>query len=251
MEQPQQFPSFLGLGTQKGGTTTLQQLLEQHPQVFLPPAKELHFFSLHYSQGAAWYARQFSAAGPGQCIGEITPYYLFHPQAAARIADLLPQARLLVLLRDPVERTLSQVFHSQRLGFEPLDVEEALAAETQRLEGAEVVLQAADGRHRSHQEHSYLARSRYEQQLAVYERHFRRDQLLILRSEDLFADPEPLWQRVLQFLGLASVPLPQLPRANAGAGEAQAVAPAVRKRLRQQLEPTYQQLQERYGIAWP
>ena len=251
MEQPQQCPRFLGIGTQKGGTTTLQRLLEQHPQVYLPPAKELQFFSLHFSRGVGWYGQHFSEARPGQCSGEITPYYLFHPQAPQRIAGLLPQVRLLVLLRDPVERALSQVFHSQRLGFEPLDVEEALAAETLRLEGAEVVLQAADGRHRSHQEHSYLARSRYEQQLERYHAQFGAEQLLILRSEDLFCDPEPVWSRVLSFLQLPALPLPQLPRANAGAGEALAVAPALRQRLRQQLEPTYEAMAQRYGLCWP
>ena len=74
---------------------------------------------------------------------------------------LLPKARLIVLLRDPVERALSQYFHSRRLGFEPLPLEDALAAEAERLQSAPGALRAADGRHKSHQEHSYLSRSRY------------------------------------------------------------------------------------------
>lgn len=250
MEQRQQFPSFLGIGTQKGGTTTLQYLLAQHPQVFLPAAKELQFFSLYYGRGAAWYAEQFSGAGSHQCCGEITPYYLFHPRAPQRIAGLLPRVKLVVLLRDPVERCLSQYFHSCRLGLEPLPLEAALAAEPERLQHAELTLAADDGRHRSHQEHSYVARSRYEGQLAAFEQHFHRDQLLILRSEDLFTAPQLVWRQVLAFLELPLCALPALPRANAGGGEAGAVAPALRMRLRAELEPTYQAMAQVYGLQW-
>ena len=244
-------PDFLGLGVQKGGTTTLQRLLEQHPGAFLPPAKELHYFSLHYAEGEAWYRSQFAAAGPNQRCGEITPYYLFHPEAPARIQRLLPQVKLVVLLRDPVERALSQYFHSVRLGLEPLALEDALAVEEERLAGAEAALLAADGRHRSHQEHSYVARSRYEQQLQRLESLFPAEQLLVLRSEDLFAQPERAWQQVLAFLELEPMPLPALPQpANAGHGEAAAVPAAVRVQLRQQLAPTYAWAASRYAMTW-
>jgi hypothetical protein len=251
MEQCQQFPSFLGIGTQKGGTTTLHRLLLQHPQVYLPAAKELQFFSLHYALGEAWYADQFAAAAPGQRCGEITPYYLFHPEAPRRIAGLLPAVKLVVLLRDPVERTLSQVFHSRRLGLEPLELEAALAAEAERLQGVDARLVAVDGRDRSHQEHSYLARSRYEQQLARYRQHFAADQLLILRSEDLFSRPEACWLQLQIFLGVDPQPLPLLHRANAGAEEAAAVPLALRQQLRAALAPTYRALETRYGLVWP
>lgn len=243
-------PDFLGIGVQKGGTTTLQRLLERHPGAWLPPAKELQFFSLHHQRGEAWYRQQFAAARPQQRCGEITPYYLFHPEAAARIAALLPQVRLLVLLRDPVERALSQYFHARRLGLEPLDLEAAFAAEEGRLAGAEAVLAASEGRHRSHQEHSYLARSRYELQLHRFELRFPPGQLLVLRSEALFADPQRVWRQVLAFLDLEPLPLPleaAALRANAGGGEAAAVPAAVRQRLRAALEPTYAWLEQRWG----
>lgn len=245
------WPQFLGLGVQKGGTTTLQRLLEQHPQVWLPPAKELQFFSLHYARGPQWYASRFAEAPAGQRCGDITPYYLFHPEAPRRIAELLPQARLIVLLRDPVERSLSQYFHSRRLGLEPLDLEAALVAEEKRLAGAELQLAAADGRHRSHQEHSYLARSRYEQQLERYEQSFCKEQFLLLRSEDLFDDGSTVWRRVQTFLDLKPVPFPDgVAAANAGRGEAAAVPDPVRQRLRRQLQPTYRAMEDRYGIRW-
>ena len=244
-------PDFLGVGVQKGGTTTLQAMLQEHPGVFLPPAKELQFFSLHYGEGEGWYRQQFVAAQPGQRCGEITPYYLFHPEAPARIRRMLPAARLIVLLRDPVQRCLSGLFHSRRLGLEPLHVEQALEAEPGRLVGAEAVLVANDGRHLSHQVHSYLSRSRYEQQLMRYEQLFPREQLLLLRSEDLFGNPEGLWQRVLAYLQLEDWPLPhEVGRLNAGAGEAKHLDPALVQRLRRQLAPTYEAMERRYGLQW-
>jgi len=247
-------PRFLGLGAQKGGTTTLQQLLDHHPGVFLPACKEVHYYSLHFGEGEAWYRAHFHAATAAQVCGDITPYYLFHPAAPVRIRAQLPQARLIVLLRDPVERAFSQFFHSRRLGLEPLELAEALAAEPQRLAGAEEVLASPQGRHRSHQEHSYLSRSRYEQQLARYEALFPAEQLLLLRSEDLFTTSEQLWLRLLRFLELEAAPLPAAAaavRANAGRGEAQAVDPALRQMVRQALAPTYLAMAERYDIHWP
>ena len=222
---------------QKGGTTSLQRLLEHHPGAFLPPAKELHYFSLHYNQGEAWYRQQFAGAAVGQRCGEITPYYLFHPAAPQRIAALLPNVKLVLLLRDPVERALSQYFHSRRLGVEPLELEPALAA--------------AIGCHRSHQEHSYLARSRYEQQLQRFEALFPAEQLLVLRSEDLFARAELVWTQLLQFLELDPWPLPALAQpANAGRGEADAVTQATRRMVRAKLASTYQWAAQRYGLSW-
>ena len=235
-------PHFLGLGTQKGGTTSLQKLLEHHPGVYLPPCKEVHYFSLHAQQPASWYAAHYGEARRGQRRGDITPYYLFHPQAPDRIRTLLPKAKLIVLLRDPLERALSQVFHARRHGFETLEVADALAAEPQRL---------ASGDPFSVQKHSYVARSRYLEQLDRYEALFPSRQLLVLKSEDLFQDTAVVWERIQRFLRLRRIPLPMaLPRANAGSGEADAVPEAVRERLRVALSATASGVKSRYGIDW-
>ena len=159
-------PHFVGLGTQKGGTTSLQRLLEQHPGVYLPPCKEVHYFTLHSEEPARWYAEHYRDARLGQRRGDITPFYLFHPKVPARIRALLPQARMIVLLRDPVERALSQVFHARRHGFEELDVVDALAAEHERLTA---------GNTYSFQKHSYVARSRYLEQLIAMKHCFPSD----------------------------------------------------------------------------
>jgi hypothetical protein len=251
LPRPPGLPHFLVLGTQKGGTTTLQELLAGHPAVFLPACKEVHYFSLHADRGVDWYRARFAAARLGQRRGEITPYYLFHPHAPARIRALLPRARLVALLRDPVERALSQYFHAWRHGFETLPLEQALAAEPARLAGAEEALRAPGGQHLSHQKHSYLSRGRYTEQLRRYEALFPAEQLLVLRSEDLFADPEPTWRRIQAFLGLPGVPLPARGvRANAGGGEAAAVPEAVRRRLRAELAPVVAAVRARHGFDW-
>ena len=237
-------PDFLGIGTQKGGTTYLHGLLQQHPQVFLAHPKELHYFSLHHQRGLDWYGRHFEAAAPDQRCGEVTPYYLFHPLAAERIAAALPDVKLIVLLRDPVERALSQYFHSKRLGLEPLELEAAFAAEAHRLADADADLKRGES-HRSHQQHSYLSRSRYEQQLPCFEALFPSEQLQVLCSEDFFERPQQLWERVLAFLGLDEFPLPALGTRYAGLGEAASVSLDLRQQLRAQLELTYRWLEQR------
>lgn len=244
-------PDFLCLGVQKGGTTTLQRLLEQHPEVFLPSAKEVHYFSLHFDRGTDWYKRQFAPATPSQHCGEITPYYLFHPEVPDRVHHLLPQVRLIVLLRDPVSRALSHYFHSRRLGLESLPLDQALALEKERLKDAEFSLSAAGARHGSHQEHSYLSRSRYELQLPIWETLFPPAQLLVLRSEDLFERPSQIWSTVLDFLALPACSLPALTSpANAGRGEATTVTKEQKQRLHQQLMSTYAWSADRYGLEW-
>ena len=244
-------PDFLGLGVQKGGTTTLHRLLERHPSVFLPPVKEVHYFSLHFGEGEAWYRNQFASAASGQRCGEVTPYYLFHPEVPQRVHALLPKARLIVLLRDPVERALSQYFHSCRLGLERLPLEEALAVEPERLQSAPAALRAADGKHKSHQEHSYLSRSRYELQLPAWEELYSKSQLLVMRSEDFFTQPGKSWVRLLKFLDLPDFYLPELDApANAGRGESSLVSGKLRKRMRDVLQRTYAWVEEHYGLTW-
>ena len=234
--------SFPGLGTQKGGTTSLQKLLELHPEVFLPPCKEVHYFTQHAEQPACWYAEHYSNARRNQRRGDITPFYLFHPDVPGRVRSLLPRAKMIVLLRDPVERALSQIFHARRHGFETLEVEDALAAEPERL---------ASGSTYSFQKHSYVARSRYLEQLDRYEALFPSRQLLVLKSEDLFNNAADIWDSIQRFLKLTAIPLPMaLPKANAGSGEAAEVAASVRSKLRDALATTASGVKQRYGFDW-
>lgn len=235
-------PHFLVLGTQKGGTTSLHKLLLQHPGVFLPPCKEVHYFSLHAEKPASWYEEHYKNAKNGQKRGDITPFYLFHPKAPERIYKLLPQANLIVLLRDPIERALSQYFHAKRNKFEPLELSDALTAEKQRLES---------GSEYSLQKHSYVARSRYLEQITRYEMLFPSKQILILKSENLFENTISTWQQIQKFLKLKQSPMEvKLTKANAGYGEAEQVDSKIRRKLKKELYSTAKGVKERYGIDW-
>ena len=217
----------------------MYELLKRHPQVFLAEPKEQHFFSLRWQLGVDWYCKQFASAAESQICGEITPYYLFHPEAPARIQSLLPNVKLIVLLRDPVERALSQYFHSRRLGLDHLDLEEAFAAEAGRLKNSDETLKQGLP-HLSHQQHSYLSRSRYEQQLLRFDHYVASDQVLLLKSEDLFRKPESIWIKIMKFLGLSRLSCPYLKPVYKGNGESNFVPLDFKHRLRSELEPTYQ-----------
>ena len=148
-------PDYLIVGAQRAGTTTLQKHLFLHPDV-MPPGrvKGVHFFDTNFGRSPLWYRSHFPTTrararaehGTGHPVvtGEASPYYLFHPQCASRIADIIPEARIVMLLRDPVARAYSHYLHEERRGFEDLPLEEALAAEPSRLAGDEAKLLADD-----------------------------------------------------------------------------------------------------------
>lgn len=252
-------PQFLVVGAQKAGTTTLQALLGLHPDVFLPNPKEVHYFTLHYSEGLNWYKKHFKTATNEQFIGEITPYYLFHPFAAARINADLKFVRIVILLRDPISRTISHYQHARRLGFEQLTLNEALAQESKRLQGAEKILSLPNGRHLCHQECSYLSRSLYRNQVNRYWDLFGRDRVLLLPSEELFMNPWPVLLKVFSFLDLRPIPRPDDARlavcANASPLSTKVDLPSTfLKYLRFRLDDSYKFAQENIGwskdLSW-
>jgi hypothetical protein len=205
-------PDFLIIGGQRCGTTSLFNYLLGHPQVLAPLVKEPQFFTYRWPRGSRWYRAQFpmnlrrrsagSAAGPALTF-DATPYYLFHPCAAERAASVVPQARIIALLRDPVERAYSHYQHSVRQGLEPMSFQRALELESQRLAGEEERLRS-DSRYpgTNHRLFSYASRGLYAEQLERWMSRFPQQSMLVLRSEDLFTDPARQFQRVLGFLGL-------------------------------------------------
>lgn len=239
---PARLPDFLGIGTQKGGTTSLHQWLSQHPQVYLPKHKEVHYFDLNSDKSINWYKNQFKESNLNEKCGEITPYYLFHPEVANRIRSTIPKIRMIALLRDPVERTLSQIFHSRKRGFEELELNEALAAEESRLQS---------GCQNSLQKHSYVSRSRYLEQLDRYENLFPKNQLLILKSEQLFENPKTIWEKIANFLNIETGAIAtEFPRINTGRNELDSVPNELRSELRRELKDTALGIRERYGFGW-
>jgi len=205
-------PDFLIIGGQRCGTTSLYNYLLGHPQVLAPLVKETQFFTYQWPRGRGWYRAQFpmdlrrraagSAASPALTF-DATPYYLFHPCAAERAASVVPQARILALLRDPVERAYSHYQHSVRQGLEPMSFPAALELEAQRLAGEEERLRSDSSYPgTNHRLFSYASRGLYAEQLERWMSRFPGQSTLVLRSEDLFTDPSREFQTVLRFLGL-------------------------------------------------
>ncbi len=239
-------PDFVILGAQKAGTTSLYAYLCAHPDVLPAARKEVHFFDVNYDRGAGWYRSMFPLAGArllaargGRTVltGEASPYYLFHPQAPARARALIPTAKLIAVLRDPVERAWSHYRHEVQAGREPLSFDDALAAEPTRLAGAERTFAAGGpgATHPGHRYHSYVARGRYADQLQAWLACYPHEQLLVLRAEDLFERPKDVWDETLAFLGLRPSRPPAFEVHNPGAGS------AVPEPARSLLEATFRQ----------
>jgi hypothetical protein len=203
-------PDFVILGAAKAGTTSLYAWLSEHPEVTRAAAKEIHYFSFYYERGTDWYRHFFPlererkafAAEHGRpfITGEASPSYLLDPSVPARMAELIPDAKLIVSLREPVERAYSQFQMRRRDQKEPVEsFIGAMAAEDPSLQLDGRPLAQADvvdiGR-------TYLARGRYAEQLERWLQHFRREQIHIVAMEDLAADPQGILDGVHQFLGL-------------------------------------------------
>ena len=206
-------PDFLILGAQRGGTTSLYRYLAEHPAVAPPVRKEIQYFTLHHGRGDHWYRAHFPIARRDTRTFEATPYYLFHPAAPARAAASIPGAKVIALLRDPVARAFSQWQHNAARGLEHLGFEAALDAEADRLAGeAERLVADPTYRSEAHRLWSYAARGQYAEQLERWLAHYPRDQVLVLRSEDLYDQPRLTYVRTLEFLGLSRVDLDAYPR---------------------------------------
>lgn len=228
-------PEFVIAGTAKAGTTALLGCLAMHPQLWCHPRKELHFFDTGYDLGEAWYRAQFPAFDPAAGIrrGEATPSYFGHPAAAGRLAALMPEARVIVLFRDPIARAISWVQHLQRLVGLREEVEVLLRQELTRLEAFEpheLALLEPMGS-------GALQHSCYDQALNRWREHLGDPQLLLINSERLFVDPEPELARVLAFLAVETSELQSLLQAwrplNVNPAPTAEISPELRQDLRQ------------------
>lgn len=209
-------PEFVILGAAKAGTTSLYDWLSEHP--FIAPAthKEVHFFDYNYYRGEDWYRRHFPLEsqraafadehGRPFLTGEASPSYISHYWAPQRLAKLLPQARLIVMLRNPVDRAYSQFQMSRRESEEPLDsFAEAIEIEDRRLDSERA--RAISSPHYNSWPigcWSYLMRSRYAEQLERWFALFPRERFHFLTLEEMAEDPQRALDGVHGFLQLPS-----------------------------------------------
>lgn len=201
-------PDFVVVGAQKSGTTSFFEYMTSLPEVDAGLRKEAHFFDqLMYHRQPEWndklyYRSMFPPFWSGT-TGEASPYYMFQPLAAERLAAMVPEAVLVALLRDPVDRAYSHYHHERRESREDLAFEEAVAAEPTRLEGEEKRL-ASDPTAASFEfrHHSYLSRGRYARQLSRLFHHFPRRRVIIVDSHRFFDAPRKVLAGVLGAMGV-------------------------------------------------
>ena len=250
-------PHFIIVGAAKAGTTSLHWYLSKHPQVIPAVKKELHFFDIEFHRGIPWYRSNFSTTigiqirnatkGIRHLSGEASPYYMFHPHAPRRMAEVVPDARLIVLLRDPVERAYSHYNHVVKGGAETLPFEEAIKKEQERLDG-ELKKMIADESYRSpnHRRFSYVSRGYYVDQLKELNKFFPRKQIMVIKSEDLFRRTQETYDRVLEFLELEPWTLKSTKTRKKGS-----YSPGpfpLEKELRAHFQPYNKQLNEYLGV---
>lgn len=242
-------PGLLICGGQRCGTTSLYRALAQHPAALKPIChKGVHYFDTAYERGLAWYRAHFPTraavrriadhTGSAPIAFESSPYYLYHPLAARRFARDLPGVKVIVLVRDPVERAWSHHAHEVARGFEDItDFAAAVDAEDERLRGQEDRLSADPGHYSfGHQHHAYTARGRYTDYLEPLAATVGRERVLVLDSGEFFARPEDTFERALRFLGLPWIGDFTFARHNAR-GRPSPMSPALRARLTEHYEP--------------
>jgi hypothetical protein len=247
-------PHFIIIGAQKSGTTSLYHYVNQHPSLIRSFLREVHYFDGGldpavdtYRNGPDWYRAHFpltrSAHGQFKTC-EASPLYMLNPLVPGRIAELIPQVRLIAILRNPTERAISHYFHERRYGREPLSIEQALRAEESRLEP---ILHAGDFKNPAFIYHAYKTRGVYRPQLERFLKHFPRQQLLVVKSEELFEAPQSVVRRVFEFVGVdADFVVADVDARNVASNKVQ-VGPGIREYLDDYFAPHNRMLYELTG----
>ena len=213
---------FIIVGAQKAGTTSLYDYMTLHPQIESAYEKEIHYFSKYYKKSKAWYRAHFKKRAddaPYENIltGEASPYYLYHPLSANRIKSFDADMKIIIILRDPVERAYSHYHHQIRGETESLSFSEAIAAEDKRLAGKDDWIKKTNQHSPEHQRYSYKKRGEYLEQIKRFHDHFPRENIIILNSKNLFSEPLICLNTVWGFLGLENyIPTGELKARNIG-----------------------------------
>jgi hypothetical protein len=211
-------PSFLICGGQRCGTTSMYRALAAHPAIRKAVLhKGVHYFDISYGKSLRWYRGHFPSQRAGMQTFESSPYYMYHPLAAGRIARDLPGVKLIVLTRDPVERAYSQHAHEVARGFETeTDFATALDLESSRLAGESDRLAADESAYSfAHQHHGYRARGEYIRYLRRLAGAVGTEAIHVVDSAEFFTSPERVFDDVVDFLGLPNLGYPTFEQHNA------------------------------------
>ena len=184
-------PNFLIIGSQKAGTTSLYNVLRQHPEIYMSETKEINFFFRDelWQRGVGYYASHFDDVPlAAKAWGEASPGYICHPEASERIKQVLPDARLILVVRNPIGRAYSQYWDNRRHLSEPHTFTEVI---DQHL--SDLYLPGVKG---------YFSRGTYMHYINKYLEHFGSGQLQVLVFEDLRSDPVGFYRRIFEFLNV-------------------------------------------------
>ena len=220
-------PDFVIIGAQKSGTTSLYDFIIQHPSIAPASNKEIHYFSIKYKLGELWYRSNFPTnwtrrrfykkTSQKLLSGEASPTYLFYPMVPSRMNEVLPDVKLVVILRNPIDRAYSQYHFNVRYNNETLSFEKAIELEEERCAGErERLIKDPSYKSVRYRRYSYLARGIYADQLEDWFKHYSKKQFLILATEDFRKNSQQTLDQVFNFLGLSTFQVENLTDKNVG-----------------------------------
>ena len=239
-------PDFIIAGASKCGTSSIYYYLSRHPQVLLSHTKEIDFFVSNYQRGIDWYLAHFPSITdrPDFLTGEATPNYLRFPEVARRIKDTFPQTKIIILLRNPVDRAISWHYHKLNTGLTSENIATAIATEIERLAN----VSEAEITNTGFYNPDNIMSSLYIYKIKPWIELLGREQFLILKSEDFYLNPLQNMTEVFNFLDLPNCPLNNYPKVNAGSYNR--IDPNLRRTLSEYFAPYNQQLEEYLGMKF-
>lgn len=243
-------PDFVIIGGQRCGTTSLYHYLTKHQSIKKALTKEIHYFDLNYHKGENWYLSHFPFKSPmnNKITGEASPYYLYHPRVPELMKKLMPDVKIIVLLRNPIDRAFSHYHHSEKNNDENLSFEQAIQSEEARLKDEEEkIIKDINYYSYNHHRYSYKSRGIYINQIKRWLKFFPLEQTLILKSEDLYTDPNKELNKTLSFLNLEKMTLKNLKKYNYAGNKYLKMNIETRKKLYDFFKPFNIQLSELLG----
>jgi len=253
------FPDFLIIGFPKCGTTSIFEYLIQHPCVYPPKGKEIDYFDRLYNYGINWYRASFPLRiqkyflkkflGKNILTGDATPRYADHPYAIQRIKEIIPDVKLIILLRNPIDRAFSHYNMNRRNKWEHLSsFEDAIKNEKNRIKGRYEKMKKNPAYFSwDYDLYGYLEHGLYVDKLKRCMEVFPREQFLIIQSEEFLSDPSKVYNQVLKFLGLPKWELAEYKQYKKNPTNILPIAPEHRKQLVEYFSPHNQRLYEFLG----
>ncbi len=243
-------PNFIIFGTVKGGTTSLYNYLTLHPSILPAIQKEVHFFNRNhiFRQGLKWYLAHFPQIPQNLNLisGEASPNYMYFPQAGKRVFQCLPEVKLILILRNPIDRAISHYYMARRLGQEQRSLEEALAGEVKTIKN--IPQRAFDEVNFFTEPPTYLRAGFYFYFIKEWMNVFPREQVLVLKSEEMYENPAATMKQVFEFLAVPNYQLSEYKNYFYGSYSRQ--EEEIRNSLSELLKPHNQRLEDYLGMQF-